>query len=313
MERARIARQPAHLLLASEFGSATLHEKGSGEYDPSFIITKLGAKVNRVVAAGLLERLEQRETSNGATLFQGQLRDPTGLHYFSVGDYNSEMMRELSHQWVERLEDGEPLLVMMTAKTRWYQTDEGAVYTSLRPEEACVVSREVYANWLLDACESTMQRMNAYTASLEVEPTVDAFARAELPSSLLVARNHYGEVDLEPFKLNLMQALDIAEGRLEAATTPPPMMSLPAEPGTSSEVGTDGAGESDVGDEMGGFLVQVIGHLDQGEGVDFDTVLKNAVARGFVRELAESVLDELLESGQLEEPRFGWFKLAAAE
>jgi len=83
MERARISRQPAHLLLASEFGSATLHEKGSGEYDPSFVITKLGAKVNRVVAAGLLERLEERETSNGSTLYQGQLRDPTGLHYFS--------------------------------------------------------------------------------------------------------------------------------------------------------------------------------------------------------------------------------------
>lgn len=307
MERARIARQPAHLLLASEFGSATMHEKGSGEYDPSFVITKLGAKVNRVVAAGLLERLEQRETSNGATLFQGQLRDPTGLHYFSVGDYNSEMMRELSHQWVERLDDGEPLLVMMTAKTRWYQTDEGAVYTSLRPEEACVVSREVYANWLLDACQSTMQRMNAFTAALEVEPTVDAFARAELPSSLLMARNHYGEVDLEPFKLNLMQALDIAEGRLEAATTPPPMMSLP----------TDGDGasvEGNEGDEaVASVLMQVIGHLDQGEGVDFDTVLKNAVARGYVRELAESVLDELLESGRLEEPRFGWFKLVSAE
>jgi len=307
MERARIARQPAHLLLASEFGSATMHEKGSGEYDPSFVITKLGAKVNRVVAAGLLERLEQRETSNGATLFQGQLRDPTGLHYFSVGDYNSEMMRELSHQWVERLDDGEPLLVMMTAKTRWYQTDEGAVYTSLRPEEACVVSREVYANWLLDACQSTMQRMDAFTASLEVEPTVDAFARAELPSSLLMARNHYGEVDLEPFKLNLMQALDIAEGRLEAATTPPPMMSLP----------TDGdvvSAEGNEGDEaVASVLMQVIGHLDQGEGVDFDTVLKNAVARGYVRELAESVLDELLESGRLEEPRFGWFKLVSAE
>jgi RPA family protein len=307
MERARIARQPAHLLLASEFGSATMHEKGSGEYDPSFVITKLGAKVNRVVAAGLLERLEQRETSNGATLFQGQLRDPTGLHYFSVGDYNSEMMRELSHQWVERLDDGEPLLVMMTAKTRWYQTDEGAVYTSLRPEEACVVSREVYANWLLDACQSTMQRMNAFTAALEVEPTVDAFARAELPSSLLMARNHYGEVDLEPFKLNLMQALDIAEGRLEAATTPPPMMSLPTD-------GDGASAEGNEGDEaVASVLMQVIGHLDQGEGVDFDTVLKNAVARGYVRELAESVLDELLESGRLEEPRFGWFKLVSAE
>jgi RPA family protein len=305
MERARIARQPAHLLLASEFGSATLHEKGSGEYDPSFIITKLGAKVNRVVAAGLLERLEQRETSNGATLYQGQLRDPTGLHYFSVGDYNSEMMRELSHQWVERLNDGEPLLVMMTAKTRWYQTDEGAVYTSLRPEEACVVSRDVYANWLLDACQSTMDRMNAHAAALEVEPTVDAYARAGVPSSLLVARNHYGDVDLEPFKLNLMQALDIAEGRIEAATTPPPMMSLPTDQG--DDASGEGGGES-TGLES--ILVQVVGHLDQGEGVDFDTVLKNAVARGHVREKAESILDELLESGRLEEPRFGWFKVA---
>ena len=306
MERARIARQPAHLLLASEFGSATLHEKGSGEYDPSFVITKLGAKVNRVVAAGLLERLELRETANGSTLYQGQLRDPTGLHYFSVGDYNSEMMRELSNQWVERLEDGEPLLVMMTAKTRWYQTDEGAVYTSLRPEEACIVSREVYANWLLDACESTMGRMNAYASSLEVEPTMDAYGRAGLSNSLLVSRNHYGDIDVEPFKLNLMQALDIAEGRIEAATTPPPMMSLP----TAEEAS---AASEDGGQNLSEFLLQAVGHLDQGEGVDYETILKNAVARGHVRETAEACLDELLESGRLSEPRFGWFRIAAGE
>ena len=188
-----------------------------------------------------------------------QLRDQTGLHYFSVGEYNSEMM-ELAHQWTERLDDGEPLLVMMTSKTRWYQTDEGAVYTSLRPEEACVVSREIYANWLLDACEATMQRMNQFTSSLEVEPTLDAYGRAGLPSSLLAARNHYGEVDLEPFKLNLMQALDIAEGRIEAATTPPPMMSLPD--GDEGADGSDGGG----GEDVQAFLLQAIGHLDQGEG-----------------------------------------------
>ena len=305
MERARIARQPAHLLLASEFGSATLNEKGSGEYDPSFVITKLGAKVNRIVAAGLLERLELRETSNGSTLYQGQLRDPTGLHYFSVGEYNSEMMQELAHQWTERLDDGEPLLVMMTSKTRWYQTDEGAVYTSLRPEEACVVSREIYANWLLDACEATMERMNQFTSSLEVEPTLDAYGRAGLPASLLAARNHYGEVDLEPFKLNLMQALDIAEGRIEAATTPPPMMSLP-----EGDEGADGSAPAG-GEDVQAFLLQAIGHLDQGEGVTFDTLLKNAVARGFVREVAEAKLDDMLDAGTLEEPRFGWFRLAA--
>ena len=203
------------------------------------------------------------------------------------------------------MDDGEPLLVMMTSKTRWYQTDEGAVYTSLRPEEACVVNREVYANWLLDACEATMMRMNQFTSSLEVEPTLDAYGRAGLPTSLLAARNHYGEVDLEPFKLNLMQALDIAEGRIEAATTPPPMMSLPE--------GGDGDAESTSGgnQDVQAFLLQAIGHLDQGEGVTFDTLLKNAVARGFVREVAEAKLDDMLDAGTLEEPRFGWFRLAA--
>ena len=194
---------------------------------------------------------------------------------------------------------------MMTSKTRWYQTDEGAVYTSLRPEEACVVSREVYANWLLDACQATMERMNRFTVSLEVEPTLDAFGRADLPDSLLAARNHYGEVDLEPFKLNLMQALDIAEGRIEAATTPPPVMSLPD--GDASD------GDGDGGQDVEAFLLQAIGHLDQGEGVTFDTLLKNAVARGFVREVAEGKLEEMLDGGTLDEPRFGWFRLAASE
>ena len=98
----RAKRQSAWHMLASEFSEATLNEKGSGEYDPSFVITKLGAKVNRVVVAGLLERLEVRETSNGSTLYQGQMRDPSGVHYFSVGDYASESTKH----YHERLKIG---------------------------------------------------------------------------------------------------------------------------------------------------------------------------------------------------------------
>jgi hypothetical protein len=295
-------------MLASEFSEASLNEKGSGEYDPSFVITKLGAKVNRVVVAGLLERLEVRETSNGSTLYQGQMRDPSGLHYFSVGDYASESMRELTLSLVEKTEVGEPVLLLMVAKSRWYQTDEGAIYTSLRPEEACEIDAQQYALWLTRTCEDTLQRMKHFTDSLAAEPTREGLVNAGVPEhmidGLLVSRNHYGEIDIENYTLNIMQALDIAEGRMEAASQPV------AAPTPRTDDDTDESspsGESEVKDS----IISIIEQLDQGDGVDFETVLTNAVARGFDRSLAEEKLDELSNEGTLHEPRFGWFRIVA--
>ena len=303
----RARRQPAWHMLASEFSEATLNEKGSGEYDPSFVITKLGAKVNRVIVAGLLERLEVRETSNGSTLYQGQMRDPSGLHYFSVGDYASESMRELTLSLVEKTETGEPVLLLMTAKARWYQTDEGAVYTSLRPEEACEIDAKTYALWLTRASEGTLQRMKIHTDSLSAEPTADGLKASGVPAhmveGLLLSRNHYGEFDTEGYTLNVMQALDIAEGRMEAASQPAP-------PPQTRLDGDDSSAESDE-DDVKETLVAIIGQLDQGDGVDFETVLTNAGARGIDRQLAESKLDELSNEGTLHEPRFGWFRIVA--
>ena len=299
MEQQRqIKRQPSELMLASEFGSSTLHEKGPGEYDPTYIITKLGCKVNRIVVAGLLERLEVRETSNGTQMYQGQIRDPTGLFYFSVGEYSSMSLQELIHQFHERVSASEPILIGMVAKTRWYQSDDGAVYTSLRPEEITEIPRERYANWLVDACESTHVRMNSWTESLNVEATIEGMNATSIPQSLhqgiIAARHHYGEVDLEVFKLHLMQAIDIAEGRIEAVTTPPPEIRLP-----SSE-------ESDKG-EIEPLILKVISHFDQGEGVQYQTIMSNALSKGFDREAAEAGLDDLLQKGDIDEPRFGWF------
>ena len=303
----RARRQPAWHMLASEFSEATLNEKGSGEYDPSFVITKLGAKVNRVIVAGLLERLEVRETSNGSTLYQGQMRDPSGLHYFSVGDYASESMRELTLSLVEKTEAGEPVLLLMTAKSRWYQTDEGAVYTSLRPEEACEIDAKTYALWLTRASEGTLQRMKIHSDSLGAEPTQEGLKTAGVPDhmidGLLLSRNHYGEFDTEAYTLNVMQALDIAEGRMEAASQPAPA--------PQAQLDVEGSTAEDADDDVKETLVAIIGQLDQGDGVDFETVLTNAGARGIDRQVAESKLDELSNEGTLHEPRFGWFRIVS--
>ena len=303
----QIQRQPAWIMLASEFGESTLNEKGSGEFDPTFVITKLGAKVNRVTVSGLVERLELRETSNGSQMYQGQLRDPSGLHYFSVGEYASESMKEFIVQLLDKVESGEPILLSMTAKARWYQTDEGAVYTSLRPEEAAIVSRDRYASWLVRACAATLSRLDQHQKSLNCEPTKEAMLSEgispEMVDGLLAAQPHYGQIDTEGYRLNVMQALDIAEGKMAAATTAPPTLSL-SEPTSDDEASGDD-------EELQSVILECIKAMDNGEGVDFESLVRNLSARGFTREQSEAELDTMSDEGVLHEPRFGWFKIVA--
>jgi RPA family protein len=303
----QIQRQPSWIMLASEFGESTLNEKGTGEFDPTFVITKLGAKVNRVTVSGLVERLELRETSNGSQMYQGQLRDPSGLHYFSVGEYASESMREFIVQLLNKVESGEPILLSMTAKARWYQTDEGAVYTSLRPEEAAIVSRERYASWLVRACAATLSRLDQHQKSLNCEPTKEAMLSEgispEMVDGILAAQPHYGQIDTEGYRLNVMQALDIAEGKMAAATTAPPTLSL-SEPASDDDASGDD-------EELQSVILECIQAMDNGEGVDFESLVRNLSARGFTREQSEAELDTMSDEGVLHEPRFGWFKIVA--
>ncbi len=301
-----VKRQPALHMFASEYGESTLSEKGSGEFDPSFVVTKLGSRVNRVIVAGLLERIEGRDVANGSVIYQGQLRDPSGINYFSVGDYVSDSVKEMTIQLSARLESGEPILLLMVAKTRLYQTEEGAIYTSLRPEEMCVIDAQRYASWLANTSDSMMNRMARYVASLDFEANMESLSKSEMSENqilgLIASRNHYGDIDLEHYRLNVMQALDIAEGKLDAATKPAPQKLLVEEDISEGQNSDDKA-------DLEAAIVDIITKLDQGDGVEFETILVNAEARGFQRSIAEEKLEELSDDGTVHEPAFGWFRL----
>lgn len=301
-----VKRQSAIHMFASEYGESTLSEKGSGEFDPSFVITKLGSRVNRVIVAGLLERIEGRDVANGSVIYQGQLRDPSGINYFSVGDYVSDSVKEMTIQLSARLESGEPVLVLMVAKTRLYQTEEGAIYTSLRPEEMCVIDAQRYASWLAKTSQSLMERMSIYVSSLDFDANIESLSKSDFTENqilgLVSSRNHYGDIDLEHYRLNVMQALDIAEGKLEAATKPAPQRML-------VEESSQDDGESEGKSDLETAIIDIITKLDQGDGVEFETILVNAEARGFQRTIAEEKLEELSDDGTVHEPAFGWFRL----
>ncbi|MEL0100923.1 MAG: hypothetical protein VW862_04415 [Euryarchaeota archaeon] len=199
----------------------------------------------------------------------------------------------------------------MTAKARYFQNDEGAVFTSLRPEEAAVISRTAYRQWLIKAARSMLGRIDAHEKSVNSEKSIDGLSTAGVPENMiegiLLASEHYGEIDIESYRLNILQTLDIAEDKAITITAPVSsdnQQSLSVE--SQDEVNAD---EESEGGEINQTILDLIKRLDKGEGVDFDSILNNAAARGFDRDSAESALDDLSDDGEIHEPRFGWFKI----
>lgn len=318
--RARSKRQPAVRLFSQEFSESTLSDKGPDEFDPAFVITKLGCMVNRTLVAGLLESLNPRETSGGNTMWQGTLRDPSGLHYFSVGDFQGGALLAQAAQLSSDLEGGDPIQLMMVAKTRLFQSDDGSIYTSLKPEEMCVINPKTYANWLVETSEATMQRVKNSETVRGLESDAETFVSAGISRSktkgMVLARNHYGEVDPEVYKLTVMRSLDIAEGKNQIASIPS------NQPSTldnqSNEVSDDDSAasddkEGDVAtdkDVLRATVQTIIRTADQTKGIDMATIIANCEARGFSSSDADICIDELLEGKIIEEVQFGWFRIS---
>lgn len=294
----RQRRQPAIRLLAAEFNDVSLQDRGSGEFDPSFLITKLGARVNRVLICGLLERLEPRETSNGSTMWQGAIRDPSGLFYFGVGDYAPESAQVAVQELEGTLEEGTPTLVMMTAKASMYETDDGSIFTNLRPEELTVVDRTAYLSHLATICDATLERISAFEGRVSpdgidaLEP-LDGVTKGADGIGLALA--HYGVSDTEVLRFHVRRALDIIEGRHDITSESPP----------PPESNTDVVPSAGTNQELEAHLLEVVRAFDKGEGVSLMTMVKNASARGWNEVEAEEMIDALHERGELVELRFG--------
>ena len=62
----------------------------------------------------------------------------------------------------------------MTAKARYFQNDEGAVYTSLRPE-AAVITEKAIETGLLKHLEGMLERLTC-TKNLSLEKNSEALA-----------------------------------------------------------------------------------------------------------------------------------------
>jgi len=200
-----ITREVAWRVFASEYNSSTLEIKGEGEKAPSYVVTPLGAMVNRIFIVGLITDLQNNGTEQ-EPYWRALLSDGMSKYYIYAGKYNPEATVMLS-----KLEP--PAYVAVVGKSRTYSPEEGKFFVSIRPEKIVTVDESVKDNWVLDAARSTLQRIECMEEALQMEsPTIDALVNLgynrALADGVVRALAHYGQVDLNRYRGMVLEAVE---------------------------------------------------------------------------------------------------------
>ena len=317
MNQVRFGRQSAIRIFAQEYSDANLPLEGVGEYAPSFIITKLGAKVNRALFGGVIDRFERREGDNGPT-YSGHLRDATGgVHRFQIAPFQPELHAD-AEELLARFESGDRFLMMMVGRARWFESDDGGIFTSFRAEEFTTVDRSVYVNWLVEASAATLRRLDAYNSSLESENSSDSLKSAGVPVDLIegmiLAKNHYSSFDPENYKVGVLQSLSMAlssNSEIEQMIASSEESVVVETSESKSQINNEDIknAPNPTGD-VDDVILNVIRSSSNPDGVPYDSIVLACVEAGFSRESSEDAIEDLRDiKCEIIEPRFGFFQI----
>ncbi|WP_096391388.1 hypothetical protein [Halopenitus persicus] len=227
-------REVAYRLFASEFDDATLsYSESDEERAPNYVLTPLGARVNRLFAVGVLTEVERvnEETRRGRVV------DPSGAFVTYAGQYQPD-----EQAFLERADP--PTFVALTGKARTFQPeDSDRVFTSVRPESLNEVDADTRDRWVVRAAETTLDRLATFDAALvsdlrgeDLRTALEAGgAPTALAEGIPRAIDHYGtsRAYLEATRRMAIDALELIAGERDDVRVP--------------EIAPDGGGPADVG------------------------------------------------------------------
>jgi len=322
-------REVAWRIFAEEFNASKLEIRGEGEYAPSYIVTPLGAMVNRLFIVGVLTDVENIGQAE-EPLYRGRVVDPTGTFYVSAGQYQPEAAKKLGAMKT-------PSIVALVGKVRTYSPEAGTVYVSVRPEDLTEVSPETRDWWIVETARLTQDRVGGMTEALAVDkPTEEGLVKAGYSQQgargLVKAVEFYGEVDVAHYGQVADEAVrsivdDTAAERLEhlrrasaksptarasanAPLEPRIEMAVPAGGGAQVEVVVTATSEGDASEDQEAIVFQIVKELDKGpKGAAYDEIIDRCGKKGVAREAFDDLVNSLLDKGKVYEPVLGQLKV----
>mgnify|MGYP000283052184 CR=1 FL=1 len=154
MSESAPTREVARRVFADEFNDATFTFKESDdERAPLYSLLPTGEKANRVFLVGTLTETE--DVGEDSEYWRGRVVDPTGTFFVYAGQYQPEAANALR-------ELGTPAYVAIVGKPRAYETEDGTVNVSVRPESITEVDTATRDRWVVETAERTIERVETF-------------------------------------------------------------------------------------------------------------------------------------------------------
>lgn len=153
-------RSPARRVLAAELDVSDYHFKESDdEYAPNYLLLPSGGRANRVLVGGTLTSLEDQSNEDDSAFWKARVTDSTGEFRLYAGQYEKEAASVFRE--IDESDDSPPAFVLASGKTTEYrpEDDESEVIVNIRPERVAVVSKQQRNQWLFDAAQATLNRL----------------------------------------------------------------------------------------------------------------------------------------------------------
>ena len=301
-------REHAWRVFAMEYNDTMVSLKGEGKMAPSYVLTPLGGKVNRLFFVGVLTDVEVM--SEDGSFVRAHVSDPTGVFTLFSGQYQPEMTSKLQSLEV-------PSFVAVTGKSRSYQPEDGdMMYASVRPEEIVDVDASIRDEWILEAIEHTKNRIEAVKEGLSMESvTVDELVNLgfnkPVSEGVSLAFEEYDRLMVEKYVQMLQDAIDyvsMGEQAEALSATPQVDSSKDADVDSTEEKTILSAGVDEQDEEAEEIVLETIKANEGDDGVSWDLITKTCEKKGLDEARVDETLNALMDKGLIYEPVLGTIK-----
>lgn len=300
-------REQAWRIFASEYNDSTVEIEGSGQKSPSYIITPLGCKVNRLFIIGVLTDVEN--ISENEELVRAHVSDPTGVFTLYAG-------RQFQFEATEQLSSIEvPAFVAIIGKARTFKPEEGTLFVSIRPELVREVNAETRDRWVIETCMQTKQRIEAVIEAMKMNPP-NAYDlkklgySKDLSEGVVAALKNYGSIDVNKYIALIKESLQYSVASKETFSTveeekteKTEKIEIPIE--EKKEISKEKIKDSE---DIENMVLEIIKKIENEDGALWDSIVEQCKKKKLDENTIEEALTSLMDKGFIFEPVLGTIK-----